>query len=82
MVMSAYRLVTHNGLSLSSALPYVNLVNDKSVKWAGVLPLKPFNNRVLTGLMKNQNTAISVFVFKANSKTIVFAEVTYVHIQR
>lgn len=42
MVMSAYRLATHSMLPLSSALPYVNLVNDP-VKWAGVLPLSPFN---------------------------------------
>lgn len=66
-------------LSLSSALPYVNLVNDKTVKRTGVFPLKLFNNR---DLMENQNAAISVFVFKANnclSKTIEFAEVTYIH---
>lgn len=40
MVMSAYRLVTHSWLPLSSALPYVNLVNDP-VKRTGVLHLNP-----------------------------------------
>ncbi len=66
MVMSAYRLATHSVLSLSSALPYVNLVNDP-VKRTGVLPLNPFNNRDLSGVMKNQNTMISLFAFKANN---------------
>lgn len=64
MVMSAYRLVTHSVLSLSSALPYVNLVNDP-VKWTGVFPLNIFNNSDLTGVMKNQNTVISLYAFKA-----------------
>lgn len=40
MVMSAYRLVTHSWLPLSSALPYVNLLNDP-VKRTGVLHLNP-----------------------------------------
>lgn len=40
--MSAYRLVTHNMMFLSGALPYVNLVNHL-VKQAGVLRLNHFN---------------------------------------
>lgn len=64
MVMSAYRLVIHSMPSLSSALPYVSLVNDP-VKGTGVLPLSPFNNSDFTDAVKNQNTVISMFVFKA-----------------
>lgn len=60
--MSAYRLVTHITLSLSIALPHVRLVNDP-VKQTGVFPLNPFNTSDLTGVMKNQNTVISMFVF-------------------
>lgn len=81
--MSAYRLVIHSMLSLSSALPYVNLLNDEMEKRTGVLLLKPFNNGDFTGVMKSQNRAISVFVFNANNRssiTKVFAEVRYVHI--
>lgn len=52
MVMSAYRLGTHSNAGFVYALPYVSLVNDKTVKRTGVLPLKPFNNRDLTGVVK------------------------------
>lgn len=78
VLMSAYRLVTHRMLPLSSALPYVSLVNDP-VKRAGVLPLNPFDISGLTGVMKDQNTVIRLIVFKANncfSETIMLAEVT------
>lgn len=40
--MSAYRLVTHNMMFLSGALPYANLLNHL-VKQAGVLRLNHFN---------------------------------------
>lgn len=60
MVMPAYRLVTHNMLSLYSALPYANSVNNP-VKLTGVLPLNLFNNSDLNGVKKNQNTVISQY---------------------
>lgn len=81
--MSAYRLVTHITLSLSSALTHVRLVNDP-VKRTGVFPLNPLNSSGLADVMKNQNTVISTFLFKANNrlpKTMVFAELVNVHTQ-